>query len=238
MTWTRFRRRAERSGPDDRDGIRAGRGATARRGSAAVPGAARAGRAGRPADAGRRRAGASLAGRPGRPRVAGRTGSAGVPRHDRAARALGDLPVHATAALVLPARRDHGRAADRVGRPRASPAPGQPGRRRAGRGGLRRDAVDRRGGHRPRCAVRDRQRAAAVDGRAARPAARPRRDLFHASCGYGCPGSPRATNAGTATSSSSGCGARSTAARRCSPRPRRSATPSPSRTCGNGSASW
>ena len=65
-----------------------------------------------------------------------------------------------------------------VGRPRASPAPGQPGRRGAGCGGLRRDAADRRGGQRPGRAVRDRQRAAAVDGRPARPAARPGRVLL------------------------------------------------------------
>ena len=120
-----------------------------------------------------------MAGRPDRPGVTGRAGSAGVPGDDRVARAVGDLPVRASRALVLPARRDRDRAADRVGRPRASPVPGRSGRRRAGRGGLRRDAVDRRGGQRPGGAVRDRRRAEAVDRRRARPAAWPGRGVFH-----------------------------------------------------------
>ena len=99
-------------------------------------------------------------------------GMAGLPEPWATSRSISDPP------LVLPARRDRDRAAGRVGRPRASPAPGQPGRRGAGCGGLRRAAADRRGGQRPGRAVRDRQRAAAVDGRPARPAARPGRVLL------------------------------------------------------------
>ena len=141
-------------------------------------------------------------------------------------------------ALALPARRDRDRAADRVGPPRASPAPGRcrpstswarwptPGCRSA----------TRRATSWGRCARST--WAEALD----RPpswtscAAWPRR--VPPSCGCGCPGSRPADERRRRDELEQRMRGSSTAARRCTPRPRRSATPSPSRTCAVASASW